>query len=121
MRIPILSVAAMMLCGAALAESQDHIELQVENVNCGALFSKQVSVHIYDSHNEACTNIWVKDVKQGEIRTQKVRYLFDEGRKKCRYKHEAEGTVMGKRDLELPGETHITCYTDVTVCQCVAS
>jgi len=59
-----------------------------------------------------------EDANQGEIRTQKIRYLFDEGRKKCDYKHEAKGTVMGKR---LPGETHSTCYTDVGICQCVAS
>ncbi|MEE2921782.1 MAG: hypothetical protein VYC38_08470 [Pseudomonadota bacterium] len=117
------AVAAVMLCGSAWAEAetQDHIDVKIENVNCGTLFSKKVNVHIYDSDNDACTDTWVKGVKQGEVRTKRVRYLFDEGRKTCKYRHEAEGTVLGKRDLKLPGENHIICYNDVGICQCVAS
>ena len=106
-----------MLCaGPAFAEHGTK-EVEFKNKNCNSFLSDKIDVHIFDTHHSSCSDVWVRGLKKGDTKTVTLKV---DG---CRYKHEAGGTVLGRRDFDPNSGLSILCYRAESqlACQCEAA
>lgn len=97
--------------------------LTIYNHNCskwkGFKLYKRVTVHVFNN-KAGCTET---TVTLGHKQSQTIKltpFYFHKGEKKdCKYKHEANGTVAGKKDIYGGAHSSVTCKKDwADVCQC---
>lgn len=101
--------------------------LTIHNKNCHkkiflGIVRDRVTVHVWDSdRRRKCTDTKVT-VGKGKSKTISIASTFQFANGEtldCKYRHEAMGTVGGKRDVPGKKDSHVTCKKDwYDVCQC---
>ncbi len=99
----------------------------IHNNNCSPWGSDHVRVNVYDPLDdrnwlEKCTSTTIS-LKHGATTTLTLNASITspegDSTKACVYRHEAEGTVGGSRDVHGDAVSHVTCKNDwAGVCQC---
>lgn len=120
-------IAVLMIAAAPAAHAGT---LKIHNSNCTKWVWKRVTVHVKAGDQDVgCTRTKVS-LRKGKSKTIELiptstKYEKPAGavvtvpEYECKYRHEASGTVLGKRDVHGKQHSSVTCKKDWGgVCQC---
>ena len=124
--IACILVSAVMLSAVALPAQAGSVTIYNENCTKQSHGKrvKHVKVHVFGQKGKSCTDTHVT-VHQGESETVQLKAQYRGSGVEsntlypCKYKHEAQGTVGGKRHVLGSEHSTVTCKRDwARVCQC---